>query len=423
VKIKYNSHFVQGLLALIISGGLFFYFFYPETSEQTAGEEETAGALIGDYKYGIRVDTFQIQDGLVAKGQVLSQIFSSVGIGSELVQEILEAGKEVFDPGKIRAGNAYRVFYTHDAARKIAAFVYEISPLDYVLCDLRDTVKVIKSQKPILKVRKYAEAGIESSLWNAMEEAGLNSMLALNISDIFAWSIDFFGLQKGDRFQVIYEDILVDSTSIGLGTICALRFDHAGETYYGFHYRQDSTGNYWNEQGQNLRKEFLKTPLKFSRISSGFSYARKHPILRTVRAHTGIDYAAPKGTPVESIGDGTVIERSYQGGGGNTVKIRHNGTYTSAYLHLSKYGEGIRKGSKVKQGQIIGYVGTTGLSTGPHLDFRVWKDNQPIDPGKLDAPPAEPIRADSMAHYQAYVAQWKTALEQKSSGDSLVLVE
>ena len=422
IKNHIKPGFLQGLLALLLSTGLFLLYFYPGSPEQEETTEE-AMEMEGEYKFGMRIDTFEIQNGLISRGQALSQIFSSVGISQELMMEILEKGKEVLDPRTIRAGNSYQVFYTTDAVKKIAAFVYEINPLDYILCDLRDTVKVVKSRKPMEKVRSYAEAQIESSLWNALQSGGMNPLLALNISDILAWSIDFFALQKGDRFQVIYEDLRVDSVSIGPGLICAIRFDHNDRTFYGFHFKQDSAGNYWDEKGQNLRKEFLKAPLKFSRISSGFSYARRHPVLRTVRPHTGIDYAAPRGTPVMAIGDGTVIERGFQGSGGNTVKIRHNGTYTSAYLHLSKFGEGIRRGASVRQGQIIGYVGSTGLSTGPHLDFRIWKDNQPINPLTMDSPPAEPIRQDLLPGYLEYANQWKNALEQKYPGDTLALIQ
>lgn len=170
---------------------------------------------------------------------------------------------------------------------------------------------------------------------------------------------------------------------------------------------QGDTTGYWNEVGENLQKAFLKAPLKFSRISSGFTYSRRHPVTRIVRPHTGIDYAAPKGTPVMSIGSGVVIQKGYAGGGGHTVKIKHNATYTSAYLHLSAYGKGIAKGARVSQGQIIGYVGSTGLSTGPHLDFRIWKNNTPINPLKMESPPAQKILAGRMAEFKKQIEMVK----------------
>jgi len=225
-------------------------------------------------------------------------------------------------------------------------------------------------------------------------------MLALELSDIFAWTIDFFAIQKGDRFRVIYDEQFVDSTSIGIGEIYAVQFDHYSEPNYAFRFLQDDRYDYFDEKGTSLRKAFLKAPLKFSRISSRFSSGRMHPVLRIRRPHHGVDYAAPKGTPVMSIGDGTVVAKAYQkGGGGNYLKIKHNSVYTTTYMHLSGYAKGIASGSRVKQGQVIGYVGATGLATGPHLDFRVAKNGSLVDPLKVKAPPVEPVKEENMARY------------------------
>jgi murein DD-endopeptidase MepM/ murein hydrolase activator NlpD len=225
-------------------------------------------------------------------------------------------------------------------------------------------------------------------------------MLALRLSDIFAWSIDFYAIQKGDRFRVIYDEMFVDSASIGVGNIYAVQFDHMGTENYAFRFFQDDRFDYFDEEGQSLRKAFLKSPLEFARISSRFSHSRMHPVLRIRRPHHGVDYAAPKGTPVRAIGDGTVIARAYQaGGGGNYVKIKHNSVYTTTYMHLSGFAKGIVQGARVQQGQVIGFVGSTGLSTGPHLDFRVHKNGTPVDPLKVEAPPVEPVNESRMPEY------------------------
>jgi murein DD-endopeptidase MepM/ murein hydrolase activator NlpD len=254
---------------------------------------------------------------------------------------------------------------------------------------------------------RVGETTIKSSLWADMKDAGINPVLAIRLSDIYAWSIDFFGLQKGDSFKVLYDEIYAGDKLLDIGTVHAAIFRHAGKDYYAYRFMQGDTTGYWNEVGENLQKAFLKAPLKFSRISSGFTYSRRHPVTRIVRPHTGIDYAAPKGTPVMSIGSGVVIQKGYAGGGGHTVKIKHNATYTSAYLHLSAYGKGIAKGARVSQGQIIGYVGSTGLSTGPHLDFRIWKNNTPINPLKMESPPAQKILAGRMAEFKKQIEMVK----------------
>jgi murein DD-endopeptidase MepM/ murein hydrolase activator NlpD len=215
--------------------------------------------------------------------------------------------------------------------------------------------------------------------------------LALELSEIYAWTIDFFGLQKGDSIRVYYDEQYVDSTRVGIGRIYAADFYHGRKWLEAFYFEAGDVHSYFDGDGKSLRKAFLKAPLNYKRISSHFTYARKHPIYKTVRPHTGVDYAAPAGTPVVSIGDGVVIEKGYKGGGGNTVKIKHNSTYTTAYLHLQKYGPGIAVGTRVSQGQVIGYVGSTGASTGPHLDFRVWKNGTPVDPLKMESPPVEPV--------------------------------
>ena len=215
---------------------------------------------------------------------------------------------------------------------------------------------------------------IANSLWVDMTNAGVSPNLILSLSDIYAWTVDFFGLQKGDRFRVLYEEKMCDGEVIAVDTVRYAIFTHNGSDYPAVMYNQKDGGNiYWNEKGESMRKAFLKAPLKYSRISSGFSGARRHPVTRKVQPHYGVDYAAPTGTPVMTIGDGTVTSVKYEGAGGNTVRIKHNSVYSTAYLHLSKYAKGLKVGQRVRQGEVIGYVGSTGRSTGPHLDFRVWR--------------------------------------------------
>ena len=225
-------------------------------------------------------------------------------------------------------------------------------------------------------------------------------MLAIELSEIFAWSIDFFGIQQGDQYKVVYEESYVDSISIGINRIIGAWIFHNQTDFWGIPFVQDGTRSFFDEKGNSLRKAFLKAPLRFSRISSGFSHSRMHPVLKIRRPHHGVDYAAPTGTPVHTVGDGVVSRKGYQkSGGGNYVTIKHNSVYSTTYMHLSRYGKGIKQGVYVKQGDVIGYVGSTGLATGPHLDFRFYKNGSAVNPLKVEAPPVEPIHEENLTDY------------------------
>jgi len=276
---------------------------------------------------------------------------------------------------------------------------------------MKDSLQIYREKKPIETLIKTASGVITSSLYKSIEEQAISSTLGDSIASIYQWSIDFYGLQKGDKFRVIYEENFAYGKSIGIGQIFAAQFVHAKEDFYAFLYTQNNEDSYFDDKGKSLKKAFLKAPLKFNRISSSFSASRFHPVLKIYRPHFGVDYAAPTGTPVMSIGDGTVIAKAYQAaGGGNYLKIKHNSVYTTSYMHLSKYGPGIAAGVRVKQGQVIGYVGMTGLASGPHLDFRVFFNGSPMDPLKVKAPPTEPVSEKYMAAYTTHRDSMMTKL-------------
>lgn len=234
-------------------------------------------------------------------------------------------------------------------------------------------------------------------------EQNLPYALASELEDVYQWTVDFFGIQKGDRFTVIYDERFIDDTvSIGIGRIWGAKFVQGNKTYYAIPFRQNGRVQYWEADGTSLRKQLLKAPLKYSRISSRFSYSRLHPVHKVRRPHTGVDYAAPTGTPVRAVADGVVTYRGWGGGGGNTLKIKHASNLMTGYLHLSRFAKGIGVGTRVSQGQLIGYVGATGTATGPHLDYRIWKSGKPIDPLKVPQEPAEPIAAPLREQF-AYV--------------------
>lgn len=364
-------------------------------------------------KYGLPVDSFLVTDGTVKSNQYLSQILNVYGVGMGTIDQIARKSKPVFDVRKIKSGQNYTIFQTSDSIKQARYFVYENSSTDYYVFELFDSLRVYKGEKEVVTKQKTAQGVIESSLWNTMYENGLDPMLALELNEIYQWTIDFYAIQQGDRFRVIYDEMFVDSVSIGIGNIYAVEFDHYGDPNYAFRFLQDGRYDYFDEKGVSLRKAFLKAPLQFSRISSRFSNSRMHPVLRIRRPHHGVDYAAAKGTPVMSIGDGTVIARAYQkNGGGNYVKIKHNSVYTTTYMHLSGFAKGIATGRRVRQGEVIGYVGSTGLATGPHLDFRVFKNGTPVDPLKVKAPPVEPVKEENLPRYMVVKDSLMNGLQQ-----------
>lgn len=355
------------------------------------------------YEFGLPIDSFRVDTSSIRSGETLGGILNRHGANAKQIAQITTLDRSVFDVRSIRPGKEYYCLYQKDSLGTdvLHYFVYKENVRVAHVIHLHDSLHVERCEKPVRTQERHAEVVINSSLWAAMTNNDLPVELALELSDIYAWTIDFFGLQKGDSIRVYFEEQFVDDARIGIGKIFACDFYHANKWQKAYWFDSSDLPTppekpirgYFDEQGNSLRKAFLKAPLNYKRISSRFTYARRHPIFKTVRPHTGVDYAAPAGTPVVSIGDGVVIQKGYKGGGGHTVKIRHNSTYTTAYLHLSKYGKDIAVGKHVSQGQVIGYVGSTGNSTGPHLDFRVWKGGTPIDPLKMVSPPVEPIPA------------------------------
>lgn len=346
------------------------------------------------YQYGIPVDDYEVNYGVVKQNQSLSTILEKHGLSVRDVYRLNEKAKGIFDVRKIRPGQTYAVFSTRDSIPFTAFFVYEIDPRSYVVFDLRNDYQVSLGENPVEWKRKQVRGTVESSLWVAMQKYHTDPQLAVVLSNIFGWTIDFFGLQKEDEFCVIYEQEYVDDKSLLNFNVLGASFRHADSTYYAIPFLQDGEILYYNAQGNSLEGAFLKAPLDFFRISSRFSNSRYHPVLKRYRAHHGVDYAAPTGTPVYAIGSGKVIAKGYQAnGGGNYLKIKHNSVYTTTYMHLSRFAKGIKVGSVVKQKEVIGYVGATGLATGPHLDFRVFENGKPINPLTIKSQPKKPISA------------------------------
>ena len=377
----------------------------PKTNNKA--EEMITDVYVPQTEYGIIVDSLFVIKEKVKKNEFLSDILLKYGISYSTIDFIARYTKDTFDVRKIRRGNKYTIICDNDSSLNALYFAYEINPYRFVLYDFTDSLNVFKGHKEV-EIRIDTISGkISSSLWNSIVEVGGDPNLANELSEIYAWTIDFFGLQKDDEYEVIYEQQFIDGEYIELGKIIAAKFHHGNLDRLAFYFEQNAGGDYFDEEGNSLQRTFLKAPLRFSRISSGFSNSRMHPVLKIRRPHHGIDYAAPTGTPVYTVGDGKVIKKGYQKrGGGNYVKVRHNGTYTTTYMHLKGFAKGIVVGKQLKQGDLLGYVGSTGLATGPHLDFRFYRNGKAINPLKVESPPSKPIDTTYLDRFDSVVKQF-----------------
>jgi murein DD-endopeptidase MepM/ murein hydrolase activator NlpD len=401
---KKSIKIVLAVLSVILLAAAAYWFIIPRiNSNYRQGGVVDSMAFVKPVvrMYGLAIDSFNIEANVVGRDQNLGQILMKYTLPERAFTQLLMYAYRVFDVRKIKEGNKYTAFLSRDTLYRLQYLVYEHTPVDYVIFDFTDSVKVYLRQKDVITRHNRVQGLIETSLWDAIKKDSINPMVALELSEMYAWTVDFFGLQPGDNFTVVYDELFVDTISIGLGRIHAASFNHAGKQLLAIPFTQDSVETYFDAEGNSLRRAFLKAPLRFSRISSRFSGSRLHPILKIRRPHYGVDYAAPIGTPVYSIGDGRVIMAGYQSGSGRIVKVRHNGVYTSTYMHLSGFGKGIQTGKYVMQGELLGYVGSSGLSTGPHLDFRVSRNGSPIDPLKMESPPVDPIKPENVAAFDS----------------------
>lgn len=391
---------------------LAFFLVNCSVSEDTVTEQVQEQHELPTLRYGLEADKYDVEPGEIGKGDFFGSLMENFGVDASQVQRILKASENVFDVRKIKLGNTYEVWREKDSAAQAAYFVYALDNLSNVVISLKDSLYAKVYEKEVVPQLKKASVTINTSLWNDVQKAGIPVMMALKLSDVYDCTIDFFGLQTGDAFTVMYEELTHNGEYMGLGKIYYAEFTHSGKVYNAIRFNAgENSSVFWNEKGESMKKAFLKAPLNFTRISSRFTYARKHPVLKIVRPHTGVDYAAPSGTPVVALGDGVVTHKGWAGGGGNTIKIKHPGNYVTSYMHLRGYAKGISKGTRVSRGQLIGYVGSTGLSTGPHLDFRVYKNGKPIDPLKMESPSVEPVSKELMPEFEAQMQHYRYQMD------------
>lgn len=389
---------------VLLFGALFLLVFScssPNGETKNSGSVDSAAIEVRT-EFGLAIDDYHVVEDRIENGQNLSELLLPYGVDYVTIERIAQTPRDIFDIRRIQAGKPYKVYCSKDSIPKAQCFVYQPTPADYVMVDLRDTFAVYRGQKEI-EVREKKSAGvIESSLWNAMVDNDMSPALVMELSTIYAWTIDFFRIKKGDKFKVIYEEKYVDGEFLGVGRVKAIEFIHMGDAYPAFYFEEEEMyGDYFDDNGDNLRRVFLMAPVEYSRISSRYSKRRFHPVQKRWKAHLGTDYAAPRGTPIFSTADGQVIKKGYTSGNGNYVKIRHNSTYTTQYLHMSKFASGIAVGKRVRQGEVIGYVGSTGLATGPHVCYRFWKNDVQVDPFSQDLPPSEPVKKENRTRFDS----------------------
>ena len=376
---------------------------YPKTTEETPQVK---------YFFGFDETNHLIAHDTIQKNQFMGDILIQY-LDYPEIETLLANSKEEFDPRYIKVGRPYHIISKRDSSASGVALVYEKDPINYTVLHLGDSLYAESGQKPIETREATAEGVIESSLYLTLTDQGLSQALALEMADIYAWAIDFYRLQKGDQFKVLYEQKFIEDEFIGIGEIQACIFTHKEREFKAYVFEQNGKRDYFDEEGEGLRKAFLKSPLKFGRMTSGYSGRRFHPVQKRFKAHKGTDYAAPRGTEILATGDGEVIKSSYTRGNGNYVKIRHNSTYSTQYLHMTK--QAVNVGQQVKQGDVIGYVGSTGLATGPHVCYRFWKNRKQVEHRREEFPSTDPVLPENMDAFN----QAKTELERRlNSGDT-----
>ncbi|MEK6780988.1 MAG: peptidoglycan DD-metalloendopeptidase family protein [Bacteroidota bacterium] len=408
MKTKFAKRFVYGCAGiLVLVAGLFFLnnhtsLFSLQGDFESAPDSTRVEIEIKKPRlfYGMVVNDLHVIEDQVKKNQLLVDLFQSNYVPDKILREINLLPRKTFDFRKITAGKKYSLVVKNDSIKTLRAFVYEPNAIDYIIFHLEDSLLVEHCKREVKVIEKNSSGIIGSSLSETIEELGISHELTNKVVDIFAWQVDFQRLQKGDKFKLMYEENQVEGKPISIGKINGIYFEHFGYGYYAFPFDQGYGEDYFDEAGKSLRKALLKYPIEFTRISSRYSRNRFHPVAKVFRAHRGTDFAAATGTPIRTVGDGIVEEAQYKANNGNYVKVRHNSTYTTQYLHMSKIASGIKAGAKVRQGETIGYVGSTGLATGPHLCYRFWKNGVQVDALKVELPPSMPIKSESKTTFE-----------------------
>ncbi|MDA0683295.1 MAG: peptidoglycan DD-metalloendopeptidase family protein [Bacteroidetes bacterium] len=398
------------LAALLIAAATFFLLTRSQGTAEPSADEETpiSTASLTMDEFGMAVNGFSVSEATVQRNETFSDLLNPYNVSYERIVTLARDGRDTFDVRRLKFGQTYRV-YT-DSLGVGQFMVYERDLTSFVVFDLGEDPSIRVEERDVSVRTREVEGTINQSLYVTLVDQGIHPTVANRMSEVYAWQIDFSRIQKGDAFRIIFEEEYVGDDLVNVGNILAARFEHRKEDFFAFHYANGTIDEHYDQDGKSLRKAFLIAPVEYKRISSSFSYRRFHPVQKRFKAHLGTDYAADPGTPIMATGDGVVAEARYGQYNGNYVKIRHNGTYTTQYLHMSKIKTGIRAGVAVKQGQIIGFVGSTGLATGPHVCYRFWKEGQQVDHRREKIPSVGPIPGEFAVDFSIERDRWMRKL-------------
>lgn len=402
---------ISAAALLVIGAGLVLSIYFPVVdrtnpvlSSDSTVVDSTKLIAADEFKFGIKVNGLEVKEDVVKRNQLFNDLLQGSFVQQGVLNQLTLLPKSVFNFKRITASKKYTLIRAQDSLRTAVALIYEPSPIEYVIFHLKDSLLVENHEREITTAEKSVTGVVATSLYETIDAMNISRELTNKFVDVFGWQVDFQHLQRGDRFKVIYEENSVEGQPYSIGQILGIYFEHAGRGYYAFPFNQGEGVDYFDEQGNSLRKALLKYPIEFTRISSRYSFNRFHPVAKVYRPHLGTDFAAAQGTPIRSVGDGLVLEAQYTANNGRYVKIRHNGTYTTGYLHMSRIASGVHAGARVKQGQIIGYVGSTGLATGPHLCYRFWRNGAQVDALRVELPPSKPVDKSNWKQYDEVMA-------------------
>ena len=353
----------------------------------------------------------KVVSGIIKPGESVTSLLGNL-LNTQQLHELTLQSRKIFPLRQIAVGQPYKLSLTDNVFDR---FEYDISSEEQLIISrATDGFSVVRSPINYTVKQAVVQGTINSSLFQAVIDSGESEGLAMQLADVFAWDINFFlDIQQGDSFRAVVEKRYRNGQPAGSGRLLAADFTVQGQTYQAFYFKDgDRAPGYYDQDGRNLRKAFLKAPLSYRRISSGFTMRRRHPVTNQVKPHLAVDYAAPSGTPIHSVGSGVVSVAAYKRGNGKYVKVTHPNGWATMYNHMSRFGRNIKKGTRIEQGQLIGYVGSTGLSTGPHLDFRMYRNGRPVNPLKVTSPPARPVSKTNMLAFKTLVAERTACMQQ-----------
>lgn len=412
------------VIASLLIGG---YYFIPKLAKTNVHQSSmlpvAEEAPESNVRFGFDLGQYVMEPYKMGKNQFVGDILYQNGISYTDIAELESAATDVYNVRKIRAGKNYHLV-RKDTCGAACAFIYEPDPLRYVVYDLRnDSVEVTLKEREFVTCIETASGRVESSLWNAMTAQNLDYGLVDLMEDALASAVDFHRTQFGDEFKLVYERKYIEDKPVSLGNVIGAYYKNAQGEHYSIWYENDNYEGYFDGEGRPTKKAFLRSPVRYSRISSKFSYSRFHPIKKRRIPHLGTDYAAPYGTPIRAVADGVVTKATYARNNGKYVKIKHDRTYETQYLHMQKFAAGIRPGVKVTQGQTIGYVGSTGLATGPHVCFRFWKNGKQVNHLRENFPPPEPMEESELPEFYRQRNIMKNQLDMIEMADEALMAE